>query len=201
MPLVAECNRTRRPIHAREHGGFTLVELMIGLMVMGIAVMIAVPRFDRSRLQVDAQDQAVRGFLMMAQRLAVTRGYDVVVTFDSAQRRLQAQEDPDFDGLVDAGERVTGAYLEGEVVFGRGSAPVLRSGATAAIGFTERQGSLPMFVYHRDGSASEVGVIYITSRRSFGGSYATDSRAFDMQRATGRLLPYRYNGSTWMREK
>lgn len=201
MPPIAARPRSRlRASALRGTRGFTLVEVAFALMLIGIIVAMAVPRFDRTRMQVDGQDQALRGLLMMAQRLAVTRGYDVLVVFDSAKGLVLVQEDPDADGVRDAGERVTGTLLEGEVVFGRGSAPALRAGATAGLAFTERQGSLPMFVYHRDGSASEVGVLYLTSRRSSGGRFATDSRAFDLQRATGRLLPYRYDGTSWKRE-
>lgn len=201
MPLGCERSRSHhRPPTACGRGGFTLVELAFGLMLISIIMMIALPRWDRTRIQVDSQDQALRGVLMMAQRLAVTRGYDVVVAFDSAQLLVRVQEDPNFNGALDVGERVTATPLEGEVLFGRGSAPELRTGATAAVGFTERQGALPMFVYHRDGSASEVGVFYLTSRRSAAGRYSTDSRAFDLQRATGRVLAYRYDGTAWKRE-
>ncbi len=187
---------TRRPALP----GFTLVELIVALGVIALLLAMALPHLDRTRMNVDEQARALRSVLLMAQRLSVTRGYDVVVAFDTASRGIRVQEDPNGDGVVQAGERIMVTELTGDVVFGRGSAPALRTSAGAALSFTGRQSGLPMFVYHRDGSASEAGTFYLTSRRGLGPGFAADGRAFDLQPGTGRLLAYRYDGRAWQRE-
>lgn len=181
-------------------GGFTLIELVISMTLVGIVLAIALPRFDRSRMRVNSQSLALRNTLMVAQRLAVTRGYDVVVNFDTAQGLVRVQEDPDGDLVSDAGERVTVTQLEGEVTMRRGSAPVLATGRVRGVNFNGRQNGMPTVVFHRDGSASEAGVFYLTTIRSLGGSHATDGHAFELARATGRVQAYRYDGSQWRRE-
>ena len=179
---------------------FSLIELLIVMTLGAIIVTIALPRFDRMRMTVDAQDQAIRSLLMMAQRLAVTRGYDVVVAFDTAAGLVRVQEDANSNMLVDAGERVTWTKIEDGVKLGRGTSPVLRTGATQAATFTARQGTLPVVVFHRDGSTNEAGTLYLSTVRAQGSAYTTDGHALDVQRATGRVLPYKYSGSTWDRE-
>ena len=179
---------------------FTLLELLVVLGLVGVAAAIALPRFDRTRMNVDAQAVSVRGVLMMAQRAAVTRGEDVLVVFDTAGRLLRVQEDPNGNMARDAGEQVTATVVEGDVVFDRGSAPALRVGQETGVNFAGRQSGQPVLVFHRDGSASEAGVFYLTTKRSANGNYAADTRAFDVQRATGRAVAYRYDGSVWRRE-
>ncbi len=179
--------------------GFTVVELAVVLGLIGAIVAIALPRFDRTRMNVDAQAQALRSVLVMAQRTAITRGCDVVVAFDTAGRWIRVQEDPDGDLVLDPGEVWNTTQLEGDIVFGRGSAPVLKPGRTPPISFSARQSGRAVLVFHRDGSASEQGTIYLSSRRSGDVAYATDARAMDVVRATGRVEAYQSTGTGWKR--
>lgn len=192
--------RFRAPVRVRARvGGFTLAEVVVVMSVMAIAMAIVLPRLDRTRVNVDAQEQSLRGAMIMAQRLAIARGCDVVVAFDTAMPGLRVQVDPDGDMQPDAGEQTQWTQLEGDVRFGRGAAPAL-NGAAADVGFTGRENGRPAFVFHRDGSSSERGVFYLSSRRGSSSEYARDARAFELQRATGRLVAYRYTGSIWRKE-
>lgn len=179
--------------------GFTLAEVVVVLGVMAILAAIALPHFDRTAVNLDVQEQNIRGALLMAQRLAIVRGCDVVVAFDEAGRQLRVQEDPDGDMASDPGEGERWTQIEGDVRFGRGSAPALK-GVTDDIGFAGRQAGRPAFVFHRDGSASERGLFYVTSVRGAQADYAGDARAFELQRATGRLVGWRYTSAGWRKE-
>lgn len=180
-------------------GGFTLAEVVVVLAFIGIAMAMVLPRFDRTRMNLDAQEQNLRGALIMAQRLAVTRGCDVVVAFDAGNTSVRVQEDPDGDLVSDPGETDRWTALEGDVQFARGAAPPL-DGVTADIGFSARQSGRPAFVFHRDGSASEHSLFYLTSGRGFDSRHANDARAFEVQRATGRFVTWHYDGASWRRE-
>ncbi len=188
----------RSPLRARA-GGFTLVELAVVIGLIGAALAIALPRVDRTRMNVAAQTQVIRQVLLAAQRTAITRGYDVVVAFDVNAGWVRVQEDPDYDLVLDAGERVSYTQLEGDAVFGRGSAGVLKAGRLAPVSFKAVQSGRPVLVFHRDGSASEQGTIYLSTRRSTAGAYATDTRALDIVRGTGRVEAYQSTGSSWER--
>lgn len=62
------------------------------------------------------------------------------------------------------------------------------------------QGGLPALTFHRDGSASEEGGFYITSRRAqVVGGYPQDTRAVEVERATGRPSWYRAGINEWHR--
>jgi len=191
----------RTPARGRAQPGVTLLELLVVMSIAAVLMVIAAPSIDRTRLNMDAQETTVRSLFLMAQRLAAIRGYDVVVSIDTAGRLVYMHEDPDLDMQVDAGERISAVKLDGALAFGRGTAPILRSGLTSAISFVGREASRPAVVFHRDGGVSEGGTFYLTSNRSGNTAYAKDSRAFDLERASGHLVAYRYSGSAWVRDK
>ena len=87
--------------------------------------------------------------------------------------------------------------LPERVAFDRGGAtPIL--GLTEAISFTKRVEKLPALTFHRNGAASEEGVIYLTSVRAAGGdSNSQDTRALRIERATGRVRCFTYRTSVW----
>jgi hypothetical protein len=64
------------------------------------------------------------------------------------------------------------------------------------INFTKQVGGMPAVVFHRDGSASEFGGFYLTFAT---GNRAKDTRAVEIERATGRAVWYRYSPPSWRR--
>lgn len=189
--------RSRLHDTLRSRGGYSLVEVMTVLVVMGILAAIAAPRLDVARYRADSAMQAVGSGLLVAQRAAVVKQHDVVVSFDTGARLVRTHEDADNDGRIDAGELVRVQPLDEGVAFGRGGAPAFRIG-DGPVSFTRAQAGRPAVTFHRNGSASEEGGVYLTSARAArGGAHPTDARVVVVDRATGRPSWFNYTGPTW----
>ena len=184
----------RRPARA----GVTLIEIVMVLALVGIVAAIALPRIDVEHYRIDGAARAVGTTLLMAQRSAVTSQHDVVVTFDVTHNALRIHDDLDNDHTVNGTERVRQQPLGDLIVYGRASAPAMPIGA-GPVTFTKQVSGVPAVVFHRDGSASEAGGFYLTSRRSLNSTHPEDARAIQVERGTGRVSWYRYRSNTWQR--
>lgn len=173
--------------------GITVVELVAVMVIIGILTVIAAPSVDLGRYRAESAMQEVGSLLLGAQRKAVTRQHDIAVMFDVNAEMITIHDDADNDGVIDPDERLRNHPLEA-VEFGRGSAPALGFGG-GAVTFSQQRNNLPAVVFHRDGSASEWGGVYLvatTSRRQ-------TIRAVEVERSTGRASWYRYLASGWER--
>lgn len=182
----------------RRAAGFTLVELLIALAMMSILAAVAIPNLGIGRHQAEAAMQTVGSDLLAAQRLAITRQHDVVVMFDAGNRTIRIAEDDDNDGVIEAGEHVTAHSIGDGVVFGHGSAAAHPIGG-GPITFTETTDGLPSVTFHRDGSASEAGGVYLQSSRDAARDNSLGARLLTVDRATGRPNWYRYADGAWQR--
>ena len=173
--------------------GITVVELVAVMVIIGILTAIAAPTVDLGRYRAESAMQGVGSLLLGAQRRAMTRQYDIVVMFDEAQEMITIHDDSNNNGQIDGGERLRNYPLE-EVDFGRGSAPALGFGG-GAVTFTEQRDNKPAVIFHRNGSASEWGGLYLmaTSRNR------QSIRAIEIERSTGRASWYRFAASGWER--
>lgn len=186
----------------RSRPGFTLLELMIVLVIGGIIVTIAAPRVNLNMYRLNSAYQTVAMTMMSAQRLAIRRQHQMVVTFDTVRDRIRVHEDRNNNFVIDAGEPINFTQLEEGVVFGRGVTPARPLGGPLPVTFAKQQTSLPAVTFTRSGSASEFGVFYLTSTRTAtGGNFPEDTRAFEVERATGRTTVFRYQSATarWIR--
>ena len=186
---------------ARAESGFSLIEVLIVLVLIGLATVMAVPRIDLDFYRIDAGMHAVGSQLLTAQRLAVKRQHNVVVAFDTAAHRIRVHQDADNDGLIDAGETSGYTALGDGVVFGCSGAPTAPLlGVSRVISFVGRQYGMPAVTFRRSGSASEEGGFVLTSRRAAAeGGKPHSSRGVRVERSTGRITWYRYAGA-WKRE-
>ena len=181
--------------------GFTLVEMLIVITMIGIMTGIALWRVDIARYQVNGDIQSIGTTLIASQREAIAKQHNVIVVFDTAANRLRVIWDANNNGQYDDGEHQRMVFLGDRVQFGLGTAPAMPIGPDA-INFTQTETStgLPAVTFYRNGSASEAGGAYITSRRSIGDpKYANDNRAMRVERATGRAEWWHYDGTTWQR--
>ncbi|MGQ0703304.1 MAG: GspH/FimT family pseudopilin [Gemmatimonadales bacterium] len=181
------------------HGGFSLVELLVLVALIGILAAIAFPAIDYIRYSAESAMLQVGTALQSAQREAVARQHDVLVIFDAPNSRLRIVYDVNGNGAADGGERTRGVSLERHIVFGRGGAPARAFGA----GPVTLSDGTQTLVFHRNGAASASGGLYLTSVRAAAGETRRmrDTRAIEMVRATGRIEWFRYTGSgtTWIR--
>jgi len=188
------------PTERRGSAGFTLVELLLVIVIMGILGAIALPRIDVAQFQVNSAVQAVSTTMVAAQREAITKQHDIILTFDAANRQIRLVWDSNSDGTIGANERTRVLTLDDRVVFGRGGAPE-RAFGDQPIDFDDVVDGLPALTFHRNGSASGVGGFYLTSRGAQAGdsSLKKHTRAVEIIRATGRTEWWRFNGSEWLR--
>jgi prepilin-type N-terminal cleavage/methylation domain-containing protein len=186
--LPVQWNRDRR--------GFSLIEMLMVLVIIGIMTSIAIPRSRLTTYRASSGAQVVATTLVYAQRQAISRQADTRVAFDVANNELRIHEDADNDNVIDANERVTMAALPEGITFGRGSAPARPMGG-AAVNFTRTQGMLPIVTFHRDGSASENGGVYVTTIDGLSVGRTADVRAVEVSRATGRAAWFSYATGAW----
>lgn len=90
------------------HKGFTLVEIMIVLVIMGIMAAIAVPNLKTYMAQrrLNGAVRQVFGDLMAARQRAITENRNIGVVFSSNNHSYTIFADTDNDGIADSGEAV-----------------------------------------------------------------------------------------------
>jgi prepilin-type N-terminal cleavage/methylation domain-containing protein len=185
--------------HARGRSnrrGYTLVESLIVLVVIGIMAGMAIPKTNMATYKANAGAQVVATTLNYAQRQAISRQADTRVAFDIANNEMRIHEDSTNDNVINFNERVTGTALPEGVVFGRGVATPRAMGANV-VTFTKTQGLLPIVIFRRDGSASENGGVYITTVDGLSVGRTSDVRAVEVSRATGRAVWFSFATGVW----
>jgi prepilin-type N-terminal cleavage/methylation domain-containing protein len=174
--------------------GMTLLELMIVLAMLGIISGIAITRLNTVGFKMDAAARVTHTAVQQAQRLALTRQFDVIVSFDRGTRRLRIAEDANNDGAIAPDERVRWRALEDSARFDDPPSAVRGGGATAIDGDNLRVvDGMPSVTFRRSGSASSELEVYLGSRRG----NADDYRAVQVSRATGRVEWFKYVGGQW----
>jgi prepilin-type N-terminal cleavage/methylation domain-containing protein len=174
--------------------GFTLVELLYVLIILGILAGVAVPRIDVDRFRMNSAAIEVATSLAAAQRSAVLRGHDIVVAMDLQSNRLRIHTDANNDGNIQAHEEWKVLELPEGTTFGLVDAPALSSGTTPTT-FLDHQGTFSSLTFHRNGSASEKGFIYLTG--AGGGASGKNSRAIEVVRATARVKCWSHHSGSW----
>src|ERR1700744_5900758 len=97
--------------------GVTLIEMMIVVVLLSLVSALALPKLNFAQFKTDNSVRAVRTTLQTAQRLAITRQYDVIVSFDTVNQQMKVVEDLNNNYLIDAGERTTYTPLDQGVKF------------------------------------------------------------------------------------
>jgi prepilin-type N-terminal cleavage/methylation domain-containing protein len=181
--------------HEARHGSrpaFSLIELVIVLVMMAVIMRMALPKLNTGAFRADAAAQQVRSVFQTAQRTSLTRQFDVIVSVDTTTFGLRIAEDSSNDGIIQTNEwrfwRPTGEgsafVVPPKGLNGAVSSPVVGSNIKSI-------SNLPSIIFHRDGSTSSDGEIYV--QNSYKGR--TDYRAITVTRATGRTELWRLSGT------
>lgn len=163
---------------------------MIVLVMIGVLMAIAAPRLDFTRYRVDAAVQNLRSVLMQAQRTALLRQYDVVVSIDTSHQALKTAEDVNNDGIIQPNEHKRTYTLNDGMAFAvppTGLDSVVHS---AVIGLQlGTMDGLPTITFHRDGAATSDLQLYIATPAGPDRAY----RALRLIHGTGRTDWYRFD--------
>lgn len=175
--------------------GFTLAELMVVVVISGLMITLAIPRIDTTKWRADAIATIVRTTLQYAQRQAITRQHDMVVSFDTTGERIRTFWDINNSTTIDAAERVTWRGLDVGILFTDPAYNGVNGGTiTNPVSGTDVKtvNGYPTVIFHRDGSVSTDAAIYIKVAAHGPPWY----RAITLTEATGRVDWYRLNAST-----
>jgi len=185
---------------AQRRYGFSATELMLVITIMGIMSGIALTKVDIAKMEANSAVQVLSTSMVAAQREAITKQHDLILTFDATQRTVRMIWDRDSDGIIDGNERVRAIPLDGRIGFGLGGSTARGFGSNA-INFNRDIGGRPALIFHRNGSASGIGGFYLTSTRAMANpaKYSSDTRAVEIVRATGRTEWHRWTGTAWKR--
>jgi prepilin-type N-terminal cleavage/methylation domain-containing protein len=189
--------------HVGPLAGFTLVEMLIVIIIVGITAAIALPRINLSGIRSKSSVQSLGTTMLALQREAIARQHNVVVVIDATRRQLRVVDDSTNNEQITAGERIRTVSLGEGVVFGKPAAVTARPFGGNAINFisTEASTALPDIVFYRNGSAKEAGGFYLSTAKAMAGAagHGDETWAMEISRATGRAEWLRWNGTTWIR--
>lgn len=175
--------------------GFSMIELLSTLMIMAIIGGMAIPRMDLARSRSDAALRQVAMLCIQAQRTALAKQYNVILSLDQVNWRVRLVEDKNNSGTYDTGDRMVWVALERGVKFVAAPAPL--DGISGTVAFTKPKllDTYQSVIFRRNGAASSDGIVVFSAKSTDPGA----ARAVLITQSTGRADGYKYSGTQWVR--
>ena len=178
--------------HFTKNQGFTLLELLIVILFVGIIMAIGIPNFSKlkEKYEINGQAQKVYFDIMLARSTSVNNNNNVSVTFDVSKNLYKIHDDTNSDNVEDQGESIKSVNLENNVEFGY--VPGLRdidgNMVTSPI-FMESGNTV---TFNSRGQASKGGSIFLIHKNDIGISN-NRLRSINILRATGAVEYLKYD--------
>lgn len=179
--------------------GFTLIETIMVLAVMGIIMAIATPNFSRwkEKHEINGQAQKVYFDLMLARTNAVKNNNLVRVAFNTTSHTYTIHDDTNDDGTQDSGEAVKSVALENDINFAynTGINDIDGNAVSAAVSFSGSQ----TVVFDSRGQSSASGSVFLLHTSDIA-STNDRARSISVLQATGAVDYWIYDGNitpTW----
>ena len=176
------------------HEGFTLVEIITVVAIMGVVLAMAVPNFSKwkEKYQINGQGQKVYFDLMLARTVAVKNNNDVRVTFNTISQTYKIHDDTNGDGVENTGESLKSVSLEENVqfAFNTGTSDIDGNTVTAAVSFSGSQ----TVIFDSRGQASASGSVFMLHANDIG-TTSDRARSISVLKATGAVDYWSYDAS------
>jgi prepilin-type N-terminal cleavage/methylation domain-containing protein len=180
--------------------GLTIIEMVMVVVIIGIMAKVALPRIGFDRYRADGAGRLALILLQEAQRNAITRQSNVIVSFDNVINRFRVVQDYNNNDTINTTDLVQYRNMQEGAIFSKpswsgavgfdGTAP---TASFSGSGLSTVSG-LPTVIFRRDGSASGNVTIFVTTRASV----PTEYREIVVTASTGRSDLYKFNGSGWI---